>query len=91
MVTQFNNPRQSKYIAVAKWLGTLITSLSTGFDVMGDLNTPLNIYSILTIQQYPYTPLVRVLYFFTFIIDIAYMILLYRKIKEAKINPWKRV
>jgi hypothetical protein len=82
---------QSMYIAVAKWLGTLATSLSTGFDVMGDLNTPLNIYSILTIQQYPYTPLVRVLYFFTFIIDVAYMILLYRKIKEAKINPWQRV
>jgi hypothetical protein len=82
---------QSLYIAVSRSLGTLFAFLGTAFDVMGDLNTPLNIYSILTIQQYPYTPLIRVLYFFTFIIDIVYISLLYRKIKEAKINPWQRV
>lgn len=82
---------QSMYIVVSRSLGTLTTLLSTCFDVMGDLNTPLNIYSILTIQQYPFSPLIRVLSFFTFIVDLVYIILLYQKIKEAKINPWQRV
>jgi hypothetical protein len=82
---------QSMYIAVSRSLGTLFALLGTAFDVMGDLNTPLNIYSILTIQQYPFSPLIRALYFFTFIIDLTYIILLYQKIKEVKINPWQRI
>lgn len=84
---------QSFYIALFKWIGTLFAFLSC-FEFPVDVNTPLNISTVLTefisAQSYPLTPLIKVLYSLTFCFDILYIVLVYRKCKEKSINPWAR-
>jgi hypothetical protein len=89
---------QSIYIAIGKWLGSLCAFFTSSFQSFGltaDLNIPLNIEvflkAILSTQTYPLTPLVRVLYSSIFIFDVFYVILLYHKYKEQKLNPWTRI
>ncbi|RCJ15738.1 hypothetical protein A6S26_33960 [Nostoc sp. ATCC 43529] len=85
---------QSLYIALFKWLGTLFALFSTAFDAYAELNIPISFYKLLietiTHENYPFTPLVKILYYFTFMFDLIYIVLLYNKIKEVKINPWAR-
>lgn len=85
---------QSLYIALFKWLGTLFALFSTAFDAYAELNIPIDFYKLLietiTHENYPFTPLVKILYYFTFMFDLIYIVLLYNKIKEANINPWAR-
>lgn len=85
---------QSIYIAIFKWLGTFFAFFSTVFDTIGDLNKPVNLESLFAViiepQPYPFTTLVKCLYYFTFVFDIVYVVILYRKIKMEKIDLWSR-
>ncbi|NMG23022.1 hypothetical protein [Brasilonema bromeliae] len=85
---------QSIYIAIYKWFATLFAFLGSSFDAPGDVNKILNLQTLLTEifvdNTYPTTPLIKILYATTFIFDVLYIILLYRKCTENKINPWAR-
>lgn len=85
---------QSIYIAFFKWLGTLLAFLSIAFDAYAKLDIPIELprtfIEIIAYKDYPLTPLVKVLYFFTFIIDVLYIAILYGYIKKNKINAWTR-
>jgi len=41
-------------------------------------------------KTYPLTSLINVLYCVTFLVDILYIVLLYRRLKACKIDPWRR-
>lgn len=69
---------QSIYIAIAKWVGTIFADI------------PFILYPAL-----PGTPgknelLFPYFYVAIFIFDVIYIVLVYKKSKEAGINPWKR-
>lgn len=87
---------QSLYIAIFKWLGTLFAFLATSVEATTDFAHPLpaDVYTfftqIISHQTYPLTPLIKFLYLVIFCFDVLYILLLYRKISEKKINPWTR-
>lgn len=41
-------------------------------------------------RSYPLTPLINVMYAWTFVLDGAYSVLLYRRLRLAGISPWRR-
>lgn len=87
---------QSMYIAVGKWLGTLFAWIATALTVTTDSarQWPDNLWEFfsrsITHTAYPLTPMINVLYGITFLVDIFYIVLLYRKLKEHGISPWRR-
>jgi len=47
--------------------------------------------SILFFLRYPNSPLLNFLYVAIFVFDIIYVFLLYAKLRELGIEPWRRV
>ncbi|WP_275466185.1 hypothetical protein [Streptomyces noursei] len=87
---------QSLYVAVSKWLGTLFAYLATGLTVTTSKSHPMpdSLWSFVTgtvtSTSYPLTPLISVLYLVVFLVDVLYIALLYARLKEAGISPWRR-
>ena len=87
---------QSMYIAVSKWLGTLLAYLATAVQATTTIEHPwpdsLALFAARTVQHdaYPLTPLINVMYLVIFVVDLLYIYLLYQKMRESKINPWRR-
>ncbi|GGQ73920.1 hypothetical protein GCM10010280_20440 [Streptomyces pilosus] len=87
---------QSMYIAVGKWLGTLCAWIATALTVT---TSPQRTWPAswseftrksLGNRSYPLTPLINVMYGWTFLLDAAYCVLLHRRIKAAGMSPWRR-
>lgn len=87
---------QSMYIAVGKWLGTLCAWIATALTVT---TTPQRTWptswsdftrQALGNRSYPLTPLINVMYGWTFLLDAAYCVLLHRRIRAAGMSPWQR-
>lgn len=87
---------QSMYIAVGKWLGTLCAWIATALTVTtSPQRTWPTSWSDFTRRSlgnrsYPLTPLINVMYGWTFLLDAAYCVLLHRRIKAAGMSPWRR-
>ncbi len=85
---------QSIYIALGKWLGTFFAFFASFFGSAIDINATLNVHQILTEiisnQTYSLKSTVKVLYPIIFMIDVFYIVLMYRKFRENKLNPWTR-
>lgn len=87
---------QSMYIAIAKWLGTLLAYLATAVQATTTMADPWpdSVWSFVTAalahDRYPLTPLIHVTYLAIFVIDVLYIYLLYQKMRESKINPFRR-
>jgi len=87
---------QSMYIAVGKWLGTFSAWVATALTVT---TSPSQTWPAgwrqfardsVRHQEYPLTPLINVMYGWTFVLDAAYTVLLYRRLRLAGISPWRR-
>lgn len=87
---------QSMYIAVGKWLGTLCAWIATALTVTtSPQRTWPTSWSDFTRKSlgnrsYPLTPLINVMYGWTFLLDAAYCVLLHRRIRAAGMSPWRR-
>jgi hypothetical protein len=87
---------QSMYIAVGKWLGTFCAWVATALTVTTspDRTWPAGwrqfIRDSLRNRSYPLTPLINVMYGWTFMLDAVYSVLLYRRLRLAGIPPWRR-
>lgn len=87
---------QSMYIAVGKWLGTFCAWAATALTVTTtpDRTWPTSwrgfVRDSLRNRSYPLTPLVNVMYGWTFVLDAAYSVLLYRRLRAEGISPWRR-
>lgn len=87
---------QSMYIAVGKWVGTLCAWIATVLTVTTspDRTWPTGgrqlVRAVLTNRSYPLTPLINVMYAWTFVLDALYSVLLYRRLRRAGISPWRR-
>lgn len=87
---------QSMYVAVGKWLGTLFAWLATALTVTTSYADPLpdSPWSFMadagTHRSYPLTPLINMLYLVIFFVDILYIAMLHRRLKEVGISPWRR-
>jgi hypothetical protein len=84
------NRGQSVYIALFKALGTLCAFLSLFFPLpLAETEVPVGLSilltRLLTEQIYPLTPLIKILYFSIFILDIGYILLLSQKQLENQI------
>nr|WSW43238.1 hypothetical protein OG296_08935 [Streptomyces sp. NBC_01001] len=88
---------QSMYIAIGQWLGTLCTSIVTALTVTtSPQRTWPTSWSDFTRKSlgrrsYPLTPLINVMYGWTFLLDVAYCVLLRRSRKAAGMSPWRRL
>ncbi|WP_256986825.1 hypothetical protein [Streptomyces sp. BR123] len=88
---------QSMYIAIGKWLGTLCAWIATALTVTtSPQQTWPTSWSDFTrkslgSRSYPLTPLINVMYGWTFLLDVAYCVLLHRSIKAAGMSPWRRL
>ncbi|WP_329378389.1 hypothetical protein OG625_09805 [Streptomyces sp. NBC_01351] len=88
---------QSMYIAIGKWLGTLCAWIATALTVTtSPQRTWPTSWSEFTRKSlghrsYPLTPLINVMYGWTFLLDVAYCVLLHRSIKAAGMSPWRRL
>lgn len=87
---------QSMYIAVGKWLGTLCAWIATALTVT---TSPRRTWPTswsdfarksLGNRSYPLTPLINVMYGWTFLLDAAYCVLLHRRLRAAGVSPWRR-
>ena len=87
---------QSMYIAVGKWLGTFCAWVATALTVTTppDRTWPEGWRQFtrdsLQNRSYPLTPLINVMYGWTFLLDAVYGVLLYRRLRVAGISPWRR-
>jgi hypothetical protein len=97
LLSRGNPSGQSMYIAIFKWLGTFFSYVATAFQATTTLADPWP-ESLLSLVQktvthttYPLTPLISVVYLVTFLVDILYIILLYGRIRECHLSPWRRV
>ncbi|MFI0777069.1 hypothetical protein [Streptomyces sp. NPDC021212] len=88
---------QSMYIALGKWLGTLCAWIATALTVT---TSPQRTWPTswsdflrksLGHRSYPLTPLINVMYGWTFLLDAAYCVLLHRSIRAAGMSPWRRL
>ncbi|WP_332990339.1 transmembrane-type terpene cyclase [Scytonema sp. PRP1] len=86
---------QSLCIAVSKWIGSLAFALATFVGGLPDMNTQLNIHTLPTlfteiISNKTY-PLIQNIFMYplVFVLDIIYIVLLYRKFMEKKVNIWR--
>ncbi|HEY9608801.1 hypothetical protein [Allocoleopsis sp.] len=86
---------QSIYIALCKWLGTFFAFFASFFGSAIDINATFNIHALLTEiisnQTYLLKSTVKVLYPIIFMIDVLYIVLLYRQLRNNKLNPWTRL
>ncbi|MFH8534423.1 hypothetical protein ACH4GE_39200 [Streptomyces tendae] len=87
---------QSMYIALGKWLGTLCAWIATALTVT---TSPQRTWptswsdfgrKALGNRSYPLTPLINVMYGWTFLLDAAYCVLLHRRLRAAGMSPWRR-
>lgn len=87
---------QSMYIAVGKWLGTLFAWVATALTVTTspERTWPTSWAQFtresLRHRSYPLTPLINVMYGWTFVLDAVYCVLLHRRLQLAGISPWRR-
>ncbi|WP_394823066.1 hypothetical protein [Pendulispora albinea] len=85
---------QSVYIAIFKWIGTLFAYAYTVFEAITSAEHPWPSASFVqdTVmhQTYPLTPTINFLYLFVFVLDVLYIVLVYRKAKECGVDPWRR-
>ena len=87
---------QSMYIALGKWLGTFCAWTATALTVTTTPGRtwPTSVREFLgralRHRSYPLTPLVNVLYGWTFVLDAAYSVALYRRLRAEGISPWRR-
>lgn len=88
---------QSMYIAVFKWLGTFFSYIATVLTVTTSVARPLPsspwsfLRAMATYNAYPLTHLISVLYLVTFLADLLYTGLLYRRLRDLGITPWRRL
>lgn len=88
---------QSMYIALGKWLGTLCAWVATALTVTTSPQRtwPTSwsefVKKSLGHRSYPLTPLINVMYAWTFLLDVAYCVLLHRSLKAAGMSPWRRL
>ncbi|MCC5615582.1 hypothetical protein LC605_10965 [Nostoc sp. CHAB 5836] len=86
---------QSIYIALFKFIGTLFAFLNICYELptaaMQPTNFPAIITELFSYHSYPLTPMIKISYPIIFIFDILYIILLYRKLREEKVNFWARL
>jgi len=88
---------QSMYIAIFKWLGTFLAYIATALTVTTSYANPWPeslssfVVDTATHTTYPLTPLISVMYLVTFLVDILYIVLLYSRLKECRISPWRRI
>lgn len=87
---------QSMYIAIGKWLGTFCAWAATALTVT---TSPSRTWpegwrqfarDSMSNRSYPLTPLINVMYGWTFVLDAVYSVLLYRRLRLAGISPWRR-
>lgn len=50
-----------------------------------------SLVDLVTHTSYPLTPLISVVYLVIFLVDILYIVLLYSRLKESKMSPWRRI
>lgn len=87
---------QSMYIALGKWVGTLCAWIATALTVTTspERTWPTSWSGFardsLLHRSYPLTPLVNVMYGWTFVLDAIYSVRLYRRLRTAGISPWRR-
>ncbi|WP_394821797.1 hypothetical protein [Pendulispora albinea] len=85
---------QSMYVAVFKWFGTLFAYLYLAVQATTDPAHPWPkatfVQDVIMHRTYPLTPMIHFLYLFTFVMDALYILLLYRKLKESNLDPWRR-
>lgn len=87
---------QSMYIAVGKWLGTLCAWIATALTVTTSAQrtwpTGWSDFTRKSLghRSYPLTPLINVMYGWTFLLDAAYCVLLHRRLQAAGMSPWRR-
>jgi hypothetical protein len=87
---------QSMYVALFKWIGTLLAWVATALTVTTSPEIPLPrnlcefLKKSLSNRRYPLTPLINVMYAITFTLDITYSAMLYRSIRAAGLSPWRR-
>ncbi len=96
MLLRRDSPRgQSMYIAIAKFLGTFFAWLATAFIVTTSATTHVadNVASFVidsvTHTHYPLTPLINYMYLVIFLSDILYIAMLYRRLRVARLQPWR--
>lgn len=97
MLLRRNSPRgQSIYIAITKFLGTFFAWLATALTVTTSVTkqwpdsfTSFVVASV-THNKYPLTPLINYLYLVIFLVDILYIVMLYRRLTAARLQPWLR-
>ena len=88
---------QSMWIAISKWQGTLFAWIATAITVTTDSTHqwPHSLWAFWSIsighRTYPLTPLINVMYGVTFVVDIAYILLLRAKVKEHGLPVWRRL
>ena len=87
---------QSMYIAVGKWLGTFFAWVAAALTVTTSPSQtwPAGwrqfVRDSVRHRSYPLTPLINVMFGWTFVLDAAYSVLLYRRLRLAGISPWRR-
>ena len=87
---------QSMYIAVSKWLGTLLAWVATALTVTTSPKQPLPtswrafLSGSFGHRDYPLTPLINVIYWVTFVVDAVYTVQLGRRLRAAGTSPWRR-
>jgi len=85
------------WIAISKWQGTLFAWIATAITVTTDSTHqwPHSLWAFWSIsighRTYPLTPLINVMYGVTFVVDIAYILLLRAKVKEHGLPVWRRL
>lgn len=87
---------QSMYIALGKWAGTLCAWIATALTVTTSPErtwpTSWSGFARDSLQHraYPLTPLINVMYGWTFVLDAVYSVQLYRRLRSAGMSPWRR-
>ncbi len=87
---------QSIYIAISKWLGTLLAWIATSLTVNTTAADPWPANPItftadtVTHTAYPLTPLITFMYAVTFVVDILYIFMLRARLQEQGISVWRR-
>ena len=88
---------QSLYVAIFKFLGTLLAFAATCLEAFPIVN-PLGyasfwqyIFDIISSDAYPLTNLVKMLYLVIFIGDIFYILMIHRLVQKNCRNVWMRL
>ena len=85
---------QSIYIALFKFIGTFFAFLNVCYELptaaIQPTNLPAILAEVISYHTYPLTPIIKIAYPIIFTFDVLYIVLLYRKYMENKVNPWTR-